>query len=153
MDVVVEENGLLGAVAGVGGAIGRAVGDMFAAEKHLNDTLANSPGPGAKFQVNKDTVLQAAKVIQTQMETLDSAYNGAARQLRIVVDGLDEINADVADAWNDRLIDHDESYGRRIEDYLLSLSKLVEQLRGAATQYGFTEEEINTALGAAGAPR
>ncbi|MEJ2854763.1 MULTISPECIES: hypothetical protein [unclassified Saccharothrix] len=152
MDVV-EENGLLGAVAGVGGAIGRAVGDMFAAEKHLNDTLANSPGPGAKFEVKKDTVLQAAKVIQAQMESLDTSYGRAIRSLRIDVGGLDEVNADIAEAWNDRLIDHPESYGVRIEQYVQSLTELVEKLRGAATQYGFTEEEINSALGAAGAPR
>lgn len=150
---MVEENGLLGAVAGVGGAIGRAVGDMFAAEKHLNDTLAGSPGPGAKFQVNKDTVLQAAKVIQEQLVDLRRSYGRAVRNLRIETDGMDEINADIADAWNDRLVQHPESYAMRIDEYIRSLDGLVEQLRGAAKQYGLTEDEINTALGSVGATR
>ncbi|MFI9811091.1 hypothetical protein [Saccharothrix variisporea] len=152
MDVV-EENGLLGAVAGVGGAIGRAVGDMFAAEKHLNDTLANSPGPGAKFEVNKDTVLKAASVVQRQIDILDEKLFDALRDLRINLDGLDEVNRDIAAAWNDRLVEHDDSYARRVDEYLVSLNNLVEQLRGAAKQYGFTEEEIQTAVGGAGATR
>ncbi|XVV03638.1 hypothetical protein ACQPW3_41065 [Actinosynnema sp. CA-248983] len=153
MDVVVEENGLLGAVAGVGGAIGRAVGDMFAAEKHLNDTLANSPGPGAKFEVSKDTVLKAGKVIQEQSYELTLAYVNALRGLRIETSGLDEVNADIAEAWNDRLVLHSESYAARVDGYIKSLNQLAEQLRAVAVQYGYTEDEINSAMGAVGAAR
>ncbi|RKT51609.1 hypothetical protein [Saccharothrix australiensis] len=153
MGVVAEENGLLGAVAGVGGAIGRAVGDMFAAEKHLTDTVTNSPGAGQKFSVSRDTVLQAAKVVEEQIWELKRAYGDALIGLRIKVDGLDEVNRDIAIAWNDRLVDSPESYAERVNAYVNSLNGLVSQLRAAAEQYGFTESEIEAAFGAAGAAR
>jgi hypothetical protein len=153
MDVVVEENGLLGAVAGVGGAIGRAVGDMFAAEKQLNDTLAGSSGVGTHFAVDKDDVLAMGKVIQDQVYALRKAYRKALDGMRINLNGMDEVNADIAEAWNDRLLQHPESYAARVDQYITSLSDFSEQLRKVAEQYGFTEDEINTAMGAAGAPR
>ncbi|WP_309109811.1 hypothetical protein [Saccharothrix sp.] len=153
MDVVVEENGLLGAVAGVGGAIGRAVGDMFAAEKHLNDTLAGAPAGGTHFAVDKDDVLNMGKVIQDQVTILQLAYAKALSGMRINLNGMDEVNADIAEAWNDRLLQHPESYAARVDQYIASLSGLAEQLRKVAEQYGFTEEEINAAMGAVGASR
>ncbi|MEU4806760.1 hypothetical protein [Actinosynnema sp. NPDC023587] len=153
MDVVAEENGLLGAVAGAGGAIGRAVGHMFAAEKRLNDTVAGSPGAGQKFSVSRETVLEAAKLIQHQVDDLTYAHQEAVIGMRITLGGLDEVNQDVASAWNDRLLEHPDSYAERISAYIRSLTGLVGQLRAAAAQYGFTEDEIKSAFGAAGASR
>ncbi|GAA1349791.1 hypothetical protein [Saccharothrix algeriensis] len=151
MGVVAEENGLLGAVAGVGGAIGRAVGDMFAAEKRLQETTASGPGTGRKFAVTKETVLQAAKIIQDQADDLRRSYGDALTGMRIALDGLDEVNQDIAAAWNERLLDHPDSYAERVVAYVDSLTGLASQLRAAAHQYGFTDGEIEAALGAVGA--
>lgn len=144
-----EDNGLLGAVAGVGGAIGRAVGEMFAAEKRLGATLARTPAAGQKFEVTKETVLQAGTVIDAQVDNLRRAYRHASRELRVQLDGADDVNSDIAAAWNDRLVDGDGSYAQRIKEYLESLEGLVSQLRAAAVQYGHTEEEVKAAMGSA----
>ncbi|MDU0291867.1 hypothetical protein [Saccharothrix longispora] len=146
-----EENGLLGAVAGIGGAIGKAVGEVFAAEKRLSDTMASGPGSSQKFEVSKETVLQAGKIINDQIDVLRTSYRTAGRDLRVRLGGLDELNKDIAEAWNDRLVDHDDSYAMRVQMYIDSLSGLVEQLRATAKQYGHTEEEVVAAMGAAGA--
>ncbi|MEV0676770.1 hypothetical protein AB0I60_09620 [Actinosynnema sp. NPDC050436] len=149
MGVVAEENGLLGAVAGVGGAIGRAVGEVFAAEKRLNDTLANSPGAGQKFTVTKETVLQAGHVIDGQLAALQKAYHHAYNDLRVQLRGGDTVNSDIAAAWNDRLVESEGSYAQRILEYMDSLRGLVSQLRATAVQYGHTEEEVKAAMGSA----
>ena len=52
-------------------------------------------------------------------------------------------------AWNSRLVDADDSYAMRIEQYVTSLNNLVEQLRTSAKQYGFSDEEIAASLGVA----
>ncbi|MFI9006914.1 hypothetical protein ACIGNX_06760 [Actinosynnema sp. NPDC053489] len=146
-----QETGLLGAVAAAGGAVGKAVGEVFAAEKRLAATMATGPVSGQKFEVTKETVLQAGKIISDQVDQLARSFRAAYRDLRIRTDGLDTVNADIAAAWNQRLIDHDDSYSSRVEEYIVSLQSLVEQLRGAAEQYGFTDEEVQAAMGAAGA--
>lgn len=146
-----QESGLLGAVAAVGGTIGKAVGDMFAAEKQLGDRMAAGPASGQKFDVSKDNVLQAGKIISDQIDQLTRSYRSAYDNLRINQAGLDDVNSDIASAWNERLVDHDDSYANRVEQYIDSLGSLVDQLRAAAKQYGHTEEEVTAAMGAAGA--
>lgn len=147
-----EESGLLGAVAAVGGAVGRAVGDMFAAEKRLGQTTAGGPAAGQQFNVTKETVLQAGKIISDQAEALSKKLRHSKRNL--VVDlpaGSDPVNENIAAAWNSRLIGDEDTYAGRIEQYITSLDDLVAQLRETATQYGYTEEEVTAALGASGA--
>ncbi|WP_053714345.1 hypothetical protein [Saccharothrix sp. NRRL B-16348] len=146
-----QETGLLGAVAAAGGAVGKAVGDMFMAEKQLTDRMAAVPGSGQQFKVEKDTVLQAGKLINDQIVVLRDALEQALAHLTVRLNDADEVNADIADAWNSRLVDGADSYSARVEQYIASLSGLVNQLRGAARQYEFTEDEVTAALGAAGA--
>ncbi|WP_447004793.1 hypothetical protein ACRAKI_35315 [Saccharothrix isguenensis] len=146
-----QESGLLGAVAAVGGTIGKAVGDMFTAEKRLGQTMAAGPGSGQKFEVTEETVLQAAKIINDQVTRLRTAIEDSFTQLSVTLNGADEVNADIAAAWNSRLVEGPDSYAGRIDEYILSLNGLVQQLRGTALQYEYTEDEVNAALGAAGA--
>jgi hypothetical protein len=82
---------------------------------------------------------------------LRNALFDAVADLAVRLDGADEVNADIAAAWNSRLIDGQDSYAARIEQYIASLTGLVAQLRDAARQYQFTEDEVTAALGAAGA--
>ncbi|GAA1269013.1 hypothetical protein [Saccharothrix xinjiangensis] len=147
-----EESGLLGAVAGIGGVIGKAVGDAFAAEKRLNETMASGPGSGQKFEVTEETVLQAGKLIREQAQNLQLALEDALMNLSVRLNNPDELNEDIAGAWNSRLVDGQMSYAGQVEQYIVSLNGLVEQLRGTARQYQFTEDEVTAALGAVGAP-
>ncbi|MEU4741297.1 hypothetical protein AB0G02_12655 [Actinosynnema sp. NPDC023658] len=147
-----QENGLLGAVAAAGGAVGRAVGEMFAAEKRLGDTIAAAPGSGQKFQVSKDTVLQAGKIISDQAESLAKSLRRSERNLQVDLPaGSDPVNQSIAEAWNSRLVGGEDTYAGRVKQYVDSLDELVVQLRAVATQYGFTEDEVTSAFGAAGA--
>ena len=144
-----QETGLLGAVAAAGGAVGKAVGAMFAAETRLGDTIAGAPVSGQKFEVNKDTVLQAGKIISDQAGALSRKLRLSERDLRVDLPaGSDPVNESIAAAWNSRLVDGDDTYAGRVEQYIASLDELVEQLRGVATQYGFTEDEVTSAFGA-----
>lgn len=138
---------LLGAVASVGGAVGAAVGALFAADNALDKTLGSTQGAGARFEVNKDTVLASGKIINDQVALLTTAYENAFEKLRVNLEGADEVNRGIAEAWNSRLVDADDSYSERIKQYLKSLTNLVEQLRSSAEQYGYNDEEISASLG------
>ncbi|MFD1145777.1 hypothetical protein [Saccharothrix hoggarensis] len=147
-----EENGLLGAVAAVGGTIGKAVGDMFAAEKRLNDTVASGPGTGQQFEVTKETVLQAGKIINDQALVLAATLRESERDLMVdLPPGSDPVNQSIAAAWNSRLAGDENTYAGRVEQYVKSLLNLAGQLREVARQYGFTEDEVTAAFGASGA--
>ena len=81
-------------------------------------------------------------------------YSGRGREvlarvelLRIRTVGGDKVTTDVVEAWNDRLVFHDDSYGNRISAYIAALKSLSDQLRTSAQQYGFTEEEITATFG------
>jgi hypothetical protein len=145
---VAEENGLLGAVAAAGGAIGRAIGEVFTAEKRLGQAMASGPGGGQRFEVSKDTVLQAGKIIAEQREALWTAFSDAQRDLHVELRNGDKVNQDIADAWNSRLVDGEDSYAGRVMQYLKTLDNLTTQLRDVATQYGFTEDEVKASFGA-----
>ncbi|MFD9705023.1 hypothetical protein [Lentzea sp. NPDC059081] len=131
---------VLGAAAGLaGGAVAGAV-SAFAAASAVMDRLSSGPST-QKFHVEKDTVMQAGKVINDQWLLLNEAYIRITPKLRIVtMDG--KVTSDVVNAWNDRLLFHDDSYASRIQAYMKSLESLSDQLRESAKQYGFTEEEI-----------
>lgn len=144
-----EENGLLGAVAAAGGAIGKAVGEAFAAEKRLHQTMASGPASGQKFEVTKDTVLQAGKIISDQATSLAEALQRSRRDMKVeLADGTDEVNKAVAGAWNSRLVEGSDSYVGLVEQYIASLDGLARQLQEAAKQYGFTDEDVVAAFGA-----
>jgi hypothetical protein len=107
-----------------------------------------SAGPSTqKFHVKKETVLQAGKIIHDQAELLDREYQDKAELLRIRTVGGDKVTTDVVEAWNDRLVFHDDSYGNRIAAYISALKNLSDQLRTSAEQYGLTEEEITATFG------
>jgi hypothetical protein len=132
----------LSAVAGVaGGAIGAAVA-TFKAASSIMDRISSGPST-QQFHVDKDTVLKAGKIIHDQWLLLDQAYKDVVPKLRISFRG-DEVTADVVEAWNDRLVFHDDSYANRIKLYKDALKNLSDQLKSSAEQYGLSEEEIKT---------
>ncbi|MFJ8960434.1 hypothetical protein ACIRG5_13705 [Lentzea sp. NPDC102401] len=134
---------VLGAAAGAaGGVAGVAFSALKAASSVMDRVSESFAGGGTqKFHVEKDTVLQAGKVVHEQMMILNRAYRHIAPKLRIVtMDG--QVTSDVVTAWNDRLLFSDDSYGKRIEAYVKVLENLSEQLKASAEQYGFSEEEI-----------
>ncbi len=150
-DVVTQENAgadaVLGAAAALGGgAIGAAVGLLGTATAFL-DSMA---GPSTqKFEVNKDNILKAGRIIQDQAGELSRALERVSYELRIKADpgSEGEVGADIAKAWNSRLVGGPDTYAGRVDSYVISLDALSAQLREAAKQYGFTEDDITTTFG------
>ncbi|GAA3880959.1 hypothetical protein GCM10022243_51980 [Saccharothrix violaceirubra] len=143
-----EDNGILGMAAGVGGAVGAAVGALITAEKALGKTMPGASASAQQFAVDKETVLQAGKIVFDQALRLNDALRRAERGLLVKLGpNADPVNEDVAAAWNARLIEGPESYAGRVRQYRTSLSNLVDQLREVAKQYGFTEDEVVSAMG------
>lgn len=138
-------NALLGAVAGAGGAVGAAVSSLFAAEGFLGNMFGAAQASTQGFKVDRESVLQSGKIIKAEADKLAEKLVLVASNLKVKAD--DEVNEAIAMAWNSRLVSGDESYAGRVRQYVTSLTGLVEQLRVAAEQYGFTDEEVEAALG------
>ncbi|GLZ37593.1 PE domain-containing protein [Actinokineospora sp. NBRC 105648] len=128
----------------LGGAIDAIVG---AAGQAADTIMRNTPASGGHFTVNHDNVLAAAKVIQTQLDTLKDRVTGALQDLAVVPPGEDIVSKRVAESWNDRLIRNPGSYQQRVNEYVQSLQNLVDQLVTSAHDYGYNEDQISAALG------
>jgi hypothetical protein len=149
---VTQENAgadaVLGAAAGLaGGAIAGAVA-TFKAASSIMDRISSGPST-QKFEVNKDNVLKAGKLIQDQAQALADALERHLPDLRIPVDAhaADMVSKDIVEAWNDRLVDNPDSYAERVLAYIKNLNNLGQQLRTSAEQYHLSDEEITATFG------
>ncbi|GAA2666806.1 MULTISPECIES: hypothetical protein [Actinosynnema] len=143
-----EEKSLLGVAALAGGAVGGAATAFFAANKRLGEIMDTAAGAGSqKFEVNKDNILKAVQIISTQLDSLTRKFGSSKSGLMIrAVGDADPITVSVVTAWNNNLVLDDDSYAKRVQQYIESLSDLLDQLRAAAQEYGFTEEQIKSRL-------
>lgn len=123
------------------GFINAAAGMANAA---MQDLATASAG---RFVVNKDNVLAAAKIIQSQVTALKERLRHAKNDLMVVPPGGDIVSGMVAEEWNKRLILDEGSYAIRVQEYVDGLDNLVIQLRDSAMAYGYNEDEVATALG------
>jgi hypothetical protein len=112
---------------------------------------ATSAITSGTFTVTKDNVLAAGRIIESQADALQDIWRARSRALRIQPPGDDDVSTRMAKAWNDRLMDDDDSYYNRIKDYIIGLRKLAVQLGDTAKNYGYTEDEITAAFGTKGA--
>jgi hypothetical protein len=128
------------------GEMGRGINAAFKQVEQATQSISSGT-----FEVSKDNVLAAGRIIESQATTLFDLWKTRARDLRVLPPGDDAVSERMALAWNDLLYEDDDSYRNRIRDYILGLRKLAVQLGDAAKSYGFTEEEISTAFGKTGA--
>lgn len=126
------------------------VGRDVQAALHKAD-LATRAITSGTFTVNRDNVLAAGHIIESQAEALMNVWKDRARDLRIEPPGDDDVSTRMAQAWNEILFENDDSYRNRIKDYIIGLRKLAVQLGDTAKAYGFSEDEISTAFGNKGA--
>lgn len=103
------------------------------------------------FTVNHENVLAAARIIYSQAEALHDNLREFGYRLRIAPPGKDDVSVLMTKAWNDLLVENDDSYHQRVTDYVTGLRRLATQLGDAATAYGYSEDEIQAAFGAASA--
>lgn len=127
-------------------------GDIGRAEAALQKAEMATRGiASGTFTVNRDNVLAAGRIIESQADALYDLWRVSVRDLRVVPPGTDDVSVRMAEAWNDRLVNDDDCYKNRIKDYVVGLKKLAVQLGDVAKAYGYTEDEISTAFGNRGA--
>lgn len=126
---------------GPAGFVNAAANMVNAAMKDLATAQAG------RFVVNKDNVLAAAKIIQTQADALRDRLDDAKDDLEVVPPGTDMVSGLVAKEWNRRLIFDNGSYVQRVNAYVDGLDSLIKQLSDSAVAYGYNEDEVATALG------
>ena len=125
--------------------VARGVESAFQAVAKANTAITSGT-----FTVNRDNVLAAARIIESQADALQDLWLDCVHCFRIDPPGTDDVSTRMADAWNDRLIGDDDSYKNRVRDYVFGLKKLAVQLGDTAKAYGYSEEEISAAFGKQG---
>lgn len=124
------------------GDMGRGISDAFKQVEQATRGISSGT-----FTVNKDNILAAGKIIESQVEALQKQWKSSVVDLRIEAPGTDDVSVRIAKAWNDLLLSNDDSYRNRISDYVTGLRKLTVQLADTAKAYGYSEEEIAAAFG------
>jgi len=103
------------------------------------------------FTVNHENVLAAARIIDAQADALHQKFRSAVDDLWLEAPGNDDVSLRVSAAWNDLLLNNEDSYRQRIDEYVASLRRLAGQLGDAARSYGYSEDEVSAAFGSTGA--
>jgi hypothetical protein len=135
MDMAEEAGVALGAInAVIAGPFGGVAGEFTSVS-------------GGHITVNHDTVLQAGKIIHDQWRQLNDITLPKVRFMQVGVLGQDLVSQAATAEWTKVLATNDDSYVKRIQQYIDGLGKLADQLKTAAQQYGFTEEQIKDAFG------
>ncbi|MBP2471784.1 hypothetical protein JOF53_000656 [Crossiella equi] len=113
-------------------------------------SLPTAIGGGIGFKVNKDNVLKIAKTVQDQADWLKMEINVCERDMRTAPAREDPVSKDVAQVLNEKLIDNADSYVKRARDYALELENAVQQMKAAAKDYGYSDEQIAGVLNGEG---
>ncbi|GAA2843410.1 hypothetical protein [Crossiella cryophila] len=116
-------------------------------------SLPSAAGGSAGFKVNEDNVLQIARAVQDQAKWLYAEIDACSRDMQTEPARQDPVSKDVAKALNRKLVDDPDSYINRAIAYAEELSQAVEQMKAAAKTYGFTDQDITTALNGPVSPR
>ncbi|MCP2164116.1 hypothetical protein [Goodfellowiella coeruleoviolacea] len=106
-----------------------------------------SPWRAGKITVNKDNVLQVARIFADESDQLYQRIERRAEQMRSEPAWGDPVSEDMAEVLNELLIDAPDSYTARARQYAENLRLTADELVAVARSYGFTDEEIERALG------
>lgn len=123
------------------------IADAFQQVDHLNATMAQTSGT---FTVTRDNVLAAAHIIQNQADALQDKLDSARWDLPISAPGDDDVSKRIEPAWNALLVQNEDSYANRVQQYIDGLKKLAQQCSESAKAYGYTDDQVAGALGTTG---
>lgn len=123
------------------GDFGRGISEAFRQVDEATQGVSSGT-----FTVTQHNVLAAARIIESQADALFHRLKSSQRELFIEAPGTDDVSLRVAPAWNDRLVEDDDSYAHRVAEYITSLKKLAVQLGDTAKAYGYTEDQIEAAF-------
>ncbi|GGM65478.1 hypothetical protein GCM10012275_40050 [Longimycelium tulufanense] len=112
------------------------------------------PAPtSSTVRVNKENVLQAAAAFQAEADRMLKQIDLRRSEMRFEPALGDPASTDVAQVLKLKLANGDESYIERALQYVDELQSTAQQLTEAAKSYGYTDEDIASALSAQGDPR
>ncbi|WP_232376434.1 WXG100 family type VII secretion target [Amycolatopsis aidingensis] len=99
------------------------------------------------IRVDPSKLLEVASVIETQANQLQDKLRAQLEALRIEPPSQDVVSIHAVEAWNNVIVDGEESYERRVRAYVQGLRSLVEQLRAASAEYEGSEDERAESFG------
>ncbi|WP_043661495.1 hypothetical protein [Thermocrispum municipale] len=102
---------------------------------------------GVRVRIEPDQILQAAKVVVEQADALSEALLRHGPLMRVGAPSQNAISKAVAEAWNDAVVDGEDSHLARAKEYLYTLRQLQQQLRQAAERYQLDDDEIAETFG------
>jgi hypothetical protein len=123
------------------GDIGRGINDAFKQVQQATQSISSGT-----FTVNRDNVLAAARIIDSQADSLRRLWQDASKGMQVDPPGDDDVSTRIAPAWNDLLVFNEDSYENRVKEYIAGLKRLAVQLGDTAKAYGYSEDEISAAF-------
>jgi len=108
-------------------------------------------GGGAGFTVGQDNVLQIGRAFVDEANRLQERLRQHSAAMVTQPALGDPASADFAGALNTRLVTAPDSYVNRAQAYIDELRRVAAQCAVAARDYGFTEEQIASAMSGIGA--
>jgi uncharacterized protein YukE len=102
---------------------------------------------GTRIVVEPEQVLAAAKVVGEQAEALTDVLMQYGPTMRVGPPSENQVSVALAEAWNDAVVDADDSHLARAQEYLKGLRSLQLQLREAARRYNLDDDETAAAFG------
>lgn len=102
---------------------------------------------GAGFRVSKENVLQIGGAFAAEADRMAGRMVDHAGRLLTAPALGDPASDDFAVALNARLVYDEDSYVRRANSYVDELRGAARECANAARSYGFTDEQIESAMG------
>lgn len=103
-------------------------------------------GGGAGFMVNRDNVLQIGRAFAEEAARLQTRLNEYSGKMITKPALGDPASTDYAAALNRKLVGAEDSYVKRAQGYIDELNGVARQCAAAAQEYGYTDEQIGSAM-------
>lgn len=108
---------------------------------------ATDVASGTRFEVEPDQVLAVGKLVVEQADALSDVLMQYGSTMRIAPPSENAVSTALADAWNDAVVDADDSHLARAQAYLQGLRTLQLQLHQAAKRYRLDDDETAAVFG------
>jgi hypothetical protein len=110
------------------------------AQAQLTSAVPTAPGV-ADVKVDPSKLLDVARIVEEQVNALQDKLRLRLGELHIDTPSSDTISTASVDSWNELISDGEQSYAKRVRDYINGLRTLVEQLRTASERYAVSDAD------------
>lgn len=108
---------------------------------------ATEVADGTRIAVEPDQILAVGKLVVDQADALTDALMRYGSTMRIAPPSENAVSTALADAWNDAVVDAEDSHLARAQAYLQGLRSLQLQLHQAAKRYRLDDDETAAVFG------